>query len=331
VEIAKALILAGRNAHDRPWPSIGSGSKHLVPVANRPILFHHLEALRRAGVVEATIALDAESARPTIAAVGDGSDWNLTIRYVRWHPGTGLTGALAAARDYVADEPLLVEPADALHRERIHPHIRAFANERLDTMALRLTSAPSGSAEEPVTGSYLLSRLAISMLLDQPRSMSDPLAGVRAQGGHVRTQDVDGCLPCHGGQDRLLEGNRRMLEDLCGRVESPSLPTCEIQGPVVVDPSAQLDHTLIRGPAIVGPDCRLSHAYVGPYTSVGAGITLDGTHIEHSIVLDGAVLAHVGTRIESSVIGRGARIRRSFGLPSAMRLSIADGAEVTLS
>ena len=73
MEIAKALVLAGRTDLDRPWPSVQSGPKHLVPVANRPILFHHLETLRGAGVLEATIAVEPESARLIGAAVGDGS------------------------------------------------------------------------------------------------------------------------------------------------------------------------------------------------------------------------------------------------------------------
>ncbi len=60
MEIAKALVLAGRTDRDQPWPSVRSGPKHLVPVANRPILFHHLEALRTAGVLEATIAVEPE-------------------------------------------------------------------------------------------------------------------------------------------------------------------------------------------------------------------------------------------------------------------------------
>ena len=59
VEIAKALISGAADADDRPWPSVRSGPKHLVPVANRPILFHNLEALRRAGMLEATIAARA--------------------------------------------------------------------------------------------------------------------------------------------------------------------------------------------------------------------------------------------------------------------------------
>jgi glucose-1-phosphate thymidylyltransferase len=331
VEIAKALILAGRAPDDRPWPSVRSGPKHLVPVANRPILFHNLEALRRAGMLEATIALERESAQPIIAAVGDGSDWGLTVHYVRWMPSTGVGGALAAARSFLADEPVLVGPGDALHREQIHPHIAAFATQRLDAMALRLSRAPCDRGGKPVAGGYLLSHRAVSILLDRWRGGGDPIAGVRRHGGHVRVQEIDGCLPCHGDQDALLEGNRRMLEDLQGDVDAKAFPSCEFQGQVKVHPTAWLDHTLVRGPAIIGAGARLSHAYVGPYTSVGADVTVEGSQVEHSILLDGARLLNVGARLESSVIGRGARITRSFSLPSAMRLSVGDSAEVTLA
>jgi glucose-1-phosphate thymidylyltransferase len=330
VEIAKALILAGRTAYDRPWPSVRSGPKHLVPVANRPILFHNLEALRRAGVLEATLALEAESAEPIIAAVGDGCAWNLALRFVQWLPSTGVGGALAAAREFLADEPVLVGPGDALHREQIHPHIATFADQRLDAMTLRLSGAPCDRSGKRVAGGYLLSPRAVSILLDRPRMTGDPVTGIRRHGGQVRVQDTDGCLACHGDQDVLLEGNRRMLEELRGDVDAAAYPSCEFQGPVMVHPTAELDHTLVRGPAIIGPGTRLSHAYVGPYTSIGASVTVDGSQIEHSIVLDGARLLHVGARLETSVIGRGARVTRSFGLPAAMRLSVGDEAEVTL-
>jgi glucose-1-phosphate thymidylyltransferase len=330
VEIAKALVLAGRTAHDRPWPSIRYGPKHLVPVANRPILFHNLESLRRAGMLEAAIAVEPAIAEPIIEAVGDGSRWNLAVRYVRWRPESGVSGALVAARDFLGDEPVLVGHGDALHREQIHPHVAAFADERLDAMALRLTGAPHDSTGQPVLGGYMLSERALSLLLARPRLAGDPLAGVRRHGGHVIVRELDGCLPCHGGQDALLEGNRRMLEDLPRSVDPAAYPTCEFQGPVEVDPSAQLDHTLVRGPAVIGPGARLSHAYVGPYTAIGANVVLDGSQIEHSIVLDDAQLLHVGSRIETSVIGRGARVARSFRVPTAMRLSVGDGSEVTL-
>ena len=253
VEIAKALILAGRTDLDQPWPSIRSGPKHLVPVANRPILFHHLETLRRAGMLEATIAVEPESARLIGAAVGDGSDWNLAIRYVEWMPVTGIGGALTAARDFIGEEPVLVRPADALHREQIHPHIAEFADERLDAMALRLSGAPNDRMGKPVPGGYLLSRRAVSLLLDRPLLCGDLLAGVRRHGGQVLIREMDGCLPCHGDQDALLEANRRMLGGLERDADLAAFPSCEFQGPVKIHPTARLEQTLVRGPAIIGP------------------------------------------------------------------------------
>jgi glucose-1-phosphate thymidylyltransferase len=99
---------------------------------------------------------------------------------------------------------------------------------------------------------------------------------------------------------------------------------------VKVHPSARIEQSVVRGPAIIGAGSRLLHAYVGPYTSIGDDVTLEGAQIEHSIVFDGAEIHNVGSRLESSVIGRRARIRRSFGLPAAMQLSVGDGAEIIL-
>jgi glucose-1-phosphate thymidylyltransferase len=301
-----------------------------VPVANRPIVIHALESLRLAGIIEATIAVESDLARPIMSALGNGSSQGIAIRYVRWRPSSGVVGALGAAREFIGDEPVLVEPADALHRQRIHPHIAAFADEQLDALEFQLSGAPRGPHGQPVPGGYLLSRLALSALL-RASSDSNVAARVIESGGRVRVQQVPGCLPCHGGQDRLLEGNRRTLEDLEGDADPDMYPSCEFQGPVQVHRTARLEHTLVRGPAVIGPGAQLSHAYVGPYTSIGAEVTVEGSQVENSIVFDGAALLHVGTRIESSVIGRQARVIRGFALPTAMQLSVGDGAEITIA
>ena len=328
MEIAKALVLAGRSVDDRPWPSARTMPKPLVPVANRPILFHNLEALRRAGMLEATIAVDPDTASAIRGAVGDGSDWGLSVRYAECPSGIGLDGALARARDFVGDEPVLVQQAGALLRERIPPHIAACAGERLDALALRLPDLQADGG--PADGGWLLSERAVAMLAGDDR-VTDPLARVRDGGGLVRVQAVDGCLPCQGGQETLLDANRRMLEELVPDVDPACLQRSRIQGPVVIHPTARIESSLVRGPAIIGPRARLTEAYVGPYTSIGADVVVEGAQIEHSIVFPGAELRYVGTRLESSVIGHRARVVRSFGVANALQLSIGDGAEVALS
>lgn len=329
MEIAKAVVLTGRSPDDRPWPSVRSMPKPLVPVANRPMIFHNLEALRRAGVLEATIVVEPDAASAIRRAVGDGSNWGLGVRYAEFPPHIRIDDALGRTRDFVGDEPVLVQRAGALLRERIHPFIAAFASERLDALALRLPAAADANAG--LDGGWLLSPRAISILTKGDTRDADPLAHVHAEGGHVRVQDVDGCLPCQGTQEALLEANRRMLEELVPDVDPACLERSEVQGPVIVHPTARIESSLVRGPAIVGPRTCLRDAYVGPYTSIGADVVIEGAEIEHSIVFSGAQLRYVGARLESSVIGEGARVTRSFRIPGAVRLSIGDGAEVALS
>ncbi len=327
MEIAKALVLAGSGTDDGgpAWPSVRSIPKPLVPVGNTPILFHQLQSLRRAGVLEATIATRARDAAAIRAAVGNGSAWNMVVRYARSDSAPHLHHVLAGTREFLGDEPVLVQRADALLRGRMHQHIVAFAGEGLDALALRVR------ADSPDSG-WLLSPRAVDILADPARTPEDPLARVRERGGHVREQGVDGCLSCHGSQETLLEANRRVLEDLSASYLASSLSASELQGPVVVHPTARLERTVVRGPAIIGAHARLVDSYVGPYTSVGPDVKLDGVEIEHSIVLHGARMEFLGARVESSVIGPGAHLRRAFAMPQhAMRFSIGEGAEVVLS
>jgi glucose-1-phosphate thymidylyltransferase len=329
MEIAKALILAGRARDDRPPSRAPWAANHLFPVANRPILVHNLEALRAAGLLEATIMVEPGERAAIERAVGDGSESGLGIRYADHASASGLAGALRIGRSFVGEEPVLVQDGDALLRERMYPHLAAFARENLDALALRFAHA-NGRSQSSSGPGYMLSARAVSILVERPDAADDPVAGVRAHGGRARVQAVDGSHPCHGGPAALLECNRRMLEGLTPSVAARALSESTIQGAVVVHPTARLQRTLVRGPAIIGPGARLVDAYVGPYTSIGADVVLEGTEIEHSIVLDGAELRFVPTRLESCVIGRDARVRRGFAMPRSMQLSLGDGAEVVV-
>lgn len=330
MRIAKAVIMAGSADHQQSWPSVAAGPRELFPVANRPILFHQLEHLRLGGLLEATILVDHYNADPIRRAVGDGSNWNLTVRYDDCPDAEGLAGALATCRSFIGDEPVLIQQADALLRGRLHTHLAAFSDDRLDALALSFTGAGAVPSPELPSG-YMLSRRAQSVLVDGGRGTTNPINEVRASGGRVRVEAVDGCLPCHGDLDGLLDCNRRLLADLEAGPPPADMEDSQLQGAVAIHPSAIVRRTTVRGPVVIGPGVRLTDAYVGPYTSIGAGVEIQGAEIEHSIVLPGAELAFVGTRIESSVIGAGARVARVFMRPSSLRIALGDGAEILLS
>jgi glucose-1-phosphate thymidylyltransferase len=330
MEIARALVLATTNVDSRPWSSTGSGPKALVPVATKPILFHTLDSLRRAGVLEAALLVE-ESTEPIFReAVGDGSRWGMSVTYAACEPLIDVCGALSLAQDFVGDEPVLVQPADAILRDCLREHVVDFAREDLDALALMLVRPRTAQPPPRQAGGYLLSASAVSIMRDAP-SDRDPLARLRRHGSQVRELAVEGCLACHGSEASLLEANRHALAGIKTDVDGATLEGSEIQGSVVIHPSATLRNTLVRGPAIIGPRTRLIDSYVGPYSSIGADVRIEGTEIEHSIVMDRAQLLFVGSRLETSIIGRGASIVRRFDMPSAVRMSIGDGAQVALS
>ncbi len=72
----------------------------------------------------------------------------------------------------------------------------------------------------------------------------------------------------------------------------------------------------------------ITDAYIGPFTSISDDVQIQGSEIEHSIILSRTTILDLDTRVESSLIGRDVRITRSRGRPRASRFMIGDSSEV---
>ena len=154
---------------------------------------------------------------------------------------------------------------------------------------------------------------------------------VHELGGRVSTRTARRWWRFRTGADALLEGNRFALEDLSPDYAQATLSNADIQGAVVAHPTARIESSVVRGPVILGPRARLIDSYVGPYTSIGPDVVVEGAEIEHSVVLKGASIRHLGGRLEASVVGPYAKVFRDFRLPRALRLQVGEGAEVSLA
>ena len=96
----------------------------------------------------------------------------------------------------------------------------------------------------------------------------------------------------------------------------------------LIEAGATVENSVIRGPAIIGPGARIRNAYVGPFTSIGRDVEIRDSEIEHSIVLEGALIHDLDTRVCDSLIGRGVKIHRLPLKPSAHRFMLGDNSEV---
>jgi glucose-1-phosphate thymidylyltransferase len=158
--------------------------------------------------------------------------------------------------------------------------------------------------------------------------ITDAIQDLIDQGLEVRPHIVDGWWKDTGKLEDMLEANRLILDTLERRIEGTVDADSRIEGKVVIEPGAVIEHSVIRGPAIIGARARVIHAYVGPFTSVMNDSEIRESEIEHSIVLEASTISNLASRVEDSLIGRNVRIYRLPVKPAAYRFMLGDNSEV---
>jgi len=328
----KALVVTSGLLEPSRYRALGVRVCPLVPIANRPLVLHVLDGLRAAGVREVAVLGDGATRAEVASMVGEGGP-ELAIRY------------LDHVDDRALDAPAIaVQPADAVLTAPLETVLGAVAAARFAGAVVRVPAiAPAFGAGEPPAvssaahvGACVLGPEAAGRLggaLDAEGSVDALADALLASSPRVHEEEVRGCLACCDGDDGLLRANRLALESLRAGAgaEDAALTDTEIQGPAVIHPTAIVRSTLIRGPAIIGAGVRLNDVYVGPYTSIGDDVVIEGAEIEHSLVLAGAEVRYPGVRLTTSIIGPRARLVRDFHLPRGMRVAVGADAVVALS
>jgi glucose-1-phosphate thymidylyltransferase len=336
----KALVLSG-GAGTRLRPITHTSAKQLVPVANKPVLFYGLEAIRDAGVTEVGIIV-GDTAPEIEAAVGDGSGLGLSVTYLRQEAPLGLAHCVLIAREFLGDEEFVMYLGDNFLIGGITGLVDDFRAGGYDAQIL-LTRVPNpeqfGVAELGDDG-------RVKSLVEKPKDPVSDLAlvgvymfgpvihdAVRAIApsarGELEITDAIQHLIDTGRLEDMLECNRKVLEmaepSCAGTIDEHSV----IVGRVVLEEGAVVTRSTVRGPAIIGKGTHITDAYIGPFTSIYHGCTITSAEIEHSIVLEDTVISGVG-RIEDSLIGKQVEVTTSTAAPRALRLMLGDHSKVAL-
>jgi glucose-1-phosphate thymidylyltransferase len=350
----KGLILSGGKG-TRLRPLTYTSAKQLVPVANKPVLFYGIEALADAGIKDIGIVV-GDTHLEIKAAVGDGSRWGAKVTYIEQDAPRGLAHAVKISQHFIGNDPFVMYLGDNLLNRGITEFVDQFVKEKPAAQIL-LTPVP----DPQMFGVAELKDDKVTRLVEKPKEPKSNLAlvGVYMFGPEIFTsvnnikpsfrneleitdaiQDlidrglrvmphlVSGWWKDTGKLEDMLEANRLILETLAPKVEGHVDTASRIEGTVVVDKTATIQNSVIRGPAIIGPGAKIINGYVGPFTSIGKDVEINKSEIEHSIVLEGALIHDLETRVADSLIGRGVKIHRLPLKPVAHRFMLGDNSEV---
>lgn len=352
----KGLILSG-GAGTRLRPITHTSAKQLVPVANKPVLFYGIEALVEAGVTEIGIIIAPATGDEIRESVGDGSRFEAKVTFIEQNEPAGLAHAVLTAEEFLDGSPFVMYLGDNLLRNGIAGLVDGFRRQSPDAMILltRVDDPSSygvaeldgervvGLVEKPenppsdmaLVGVYLFSPAileAAKTLRPSARGELEITEAIQVlidRGSDVRSEIVDGWWKDTGQLSDMLEANRLVLEeihaDLAGTIEDS-----KVEGRVVLEEGAVLRNSVVRGPAVIGAGALIEDAYIGPYSSIGRDVVVRNSEIEHSILLAGASVENLGTRMEASLLGRAVRVSRTDGLPRTFRMLVGDRSEIEI-
>lgn len=353
----KGLILSGGKG-TRLRPITHTAAKQLVPVANKPILFYGIEALRDAGVVDIGIVV-GYTKNEIIEAVGDGSGWGVNITYIEQQEPLGLAHAVMISKEFIKDSDFVMYLGDNIIRDGINPLIFEFQQLRPTSMILlaevsnpsqfgvaelqgnkviKLTEKPEHpNSNLALVGVYMFRKeifQAVTEIIPSARGeleITDAIQWLIDKGYEVHPHVVRGWWKDTGKLEDMLEANRLILDGIEPTVNEGIVDdTSKIIGRVILQPGAQVVNSVIRGPAIIGKHSKIVNSYVGPFSAVYFGVTIENSEIAHSIVLENSIIKNMVYRIEDSLIGKNVCICKSQGKPKALRFMVGDQSMVQL-
>jgi len=352
--IHNAVVLAGGYA-TRLRPTSLSMTKHLVPLANRPVLGWVLSQIAEAGIKEVFLVVGPHNREQIAEYVGDGSKFGLSVRYLLQERPLGLAHAVSLAERHVSG-PFLVYLGDNLLQGGVAQYLRRFADSRADALVLlkevddptrfgvavfngggRLAGFVEKPREPPsrlaLVGVYFLTPVVFDYIKQLRPSwrgeyeITDALALMLRDGRRVEYAVHGGWWLDIGKKDDVLAANALLLDEYARLDVRGAVENSRLEGRVVVEPGAVVKNSVVRGPAIVGEGAVVEGSHIGPYTSVGPRAAVRNSAVEYSVLMEGAVVEGV-ERLEESIIGRHARV--AMNSRRYARLHISDYSTVEL-
>ncbi|MGV2436910.1 MAG UNVERIFIED_CONTAM: glucose-1-phosphate thymidylyltransferase [Anaerolineae bacterium] len=362
----KGLILSGGKG-TRLYPLTYTRAKQLIPVANKPILFRVIESIRNAGIREIGIVIGS-TGEEIRGAVGNGEQFgDVEITYIPQESPDGLAHAVKISQDFLQDDDFVMFLGDNVIQGGINQLVEEFTQhawtsqivlkEVLDPRAYGVAKLrEDGSVEylvekpkEPpsklaLVGIYMFDHHifeAVHAIKPSKRGeleITDAIQWLAENGYTIYPHIHQGWWVDTGKPTDMLEANSLVMEEILSEMAeaervSPSAVinhNSMIDHRVIVSEGALITDSIVRGPATIGAHARIENSYVGPYTSIDKNVTIRNCEVERSIILEESTLEDLPTRLQDSLIGRKATVKRGTEKPRALKMNLGDYSNIQI-
>lgn len=167
----KGVILAG-GLGTRLKPLTNITNKHLLPVYDRPMIFHPLEKMVEAGIEEVMLVTGGNNAGDFLRLLGDGRQFGIRrLQYTYQKGEGGIAEALGLAEEFAEGQRLVVFLGDNIILDSLRPHVRQYLEQpRGARILLKEVANPKAYGVPQFSGTR------IEKILEKPKQPPSPYA-----------------------------------------------------------------------------------------------------------------------------------------------------------
>ena len=121
----KGVILAGGTG-SRLYPLTKVTNKHLLPVGNKPMIFHPIEKLTGLGIQDILIVTGTEHMGDVVNLLGSGAEYNCRFTYKVQDQAGGIAQALGLADNFSGKDPIVVNLCDNIFEDDLTTAARTY-------------------------------------------------------------------------------------------------------------------------------------------------------------------------------------------------------------
>ncbi len=343
MKIKKAILTGGGRA-TRLRPITTTINKHLIPLANKPMIFHAIEKAVVAGIQEIFINTNPGETQLQ-QVVGDGGHWGIRITYFEQTGGPqGIAHVVKCAQKFIGRDPFMFYLSDNIILGSIEGMFKKFLDEKLDCLLAfakvpdperfgvpifsptgELLDVVEKPAEAPnnfaQTGIYLYGPNVFFKAFDHIKKsqrgeyeISDIHSYLLKNNFKVGWEEVTGWWKDTGKPEDLIATNKLLLDDMrsddsCFQIHGIVHENAKVGEKVHCGVGSSIgENVVINGPVMIGENCSLEDCVVGPHVTVGSGSTIKKATIKESIIFNNCTI-DASVAVQGSIIGDQATIR----------------------
>ncbi len=343
----KAIILAaGEGLRCRPLTL--TRSKVMLPVANKPLLEHIINAMAENGIREMALVVGYQKER-IMDYFGDGLLFGVKIDYIFQDAQLGTAHAVKQAREYVDDDFLVINGDNLVDRNTIKDVLSGkkglvtlLAVEREQTMGYGVVMSENGRVtkilEKPKevvshfvnAGIYIFTREIFEEIDLTPLSaigeyaITDTISQLIMKGKLVSMVESKSLWMDAVHSWDFLKANAVLLESCRKEVSGTVEKSACIKGDVRIGENSIIrGGCYIVGPVVIGKNCDVGpNTVILPSTAIGDNVSIDSSVEIQNCILMNDVRVGSGSYISNSIIGANNTIGPHFSTEVGRELMI---------